>query len=425
MKIKVRKMPYEKAKTRKAPQHKKPRTPFLPFRWLLTILSLPEVLKCRVKFNKIGMEGLGKTPALILMNHSCFLDLKMASVLFADRPFNIVCTSDGFVGKSLLMRLLGCIPTQKFVSDRSLVRDIKYAIKDNSCSVLMYPEASYSFDGTATPLPESIGKLVKLLGVPVVTVITKGAFLHAPLYNGLKHRKVDVSADVTYLLSPEDIKTLTPDEINDRLKEKFSFDGFLWQRENNVKVTEDFRADGLNRVLYKCPHCLKEGVMKGEGTSIICTACGVKYTLNEYGVLESENPKFTHIPDWYAWQRSCVKEEIESGSYTLETDVDIYMLVDFKAIYKVGEGHLSHSVDGFKLNGCKGELNFDLPPMASYSLYADYFWYEIGDMICIGDKNCLYYCFPKTDNDVVAKTRLATEEIYKLKKGALSVDVTQ
>ena len=30
--------------------------------------------------------------------------------------------------------------------------------KHEPCLILMYPEASYSFDGTATPLPESLGK---------------------------------------------------------------------------------------------------------------------------------------------------------------------------------------------------------------------------------------------------------------------------
>ena len=34
-------------------------------------------------------------------------------------------------------------------------------------------------------------------------------------------------------------------------------------------------------------------------------------------------------------------------------------------------------------------------------------------MICIGDTNTLYYCFPQIDYDVVAKTRLAAEELYK------------
>ncbi|MBQ3065888.1 MAG: hypothetical protein IJC98_06605, partial [Clostridia bacterium] len=53
-------------------------------------------------------------------------------------------------------------------------------------------------------------------------------------------------------------------------------------------------------------------------------------------------------------------------------------------------------------------------PLSSYSLNADYYWYEIGDVISIGDVNGLYYCFPKGDGDIVAKTRLATEELYSI-----------
>ena len=94
------------------------------------------------------------------------------------------------------------------------------------------------------------------------------------------------------------------------------------------------------------------------------------------------------------------------------------MLVNHKAIYMVGEGHLTHTKEGFVLTGCNGKLNYIQKPTASYSLYSDYFWYEIGDVICIGNKNVLYYCFPKNCGDVVAKTRIATEELYKLNKCA-------
>lgn len=92
------------------------------------------------------------------------------------------------------------------------------------------------------------------------------------------------------------------------------------------------------------------------------------------------------------------------------------MMVNYNAIYKVGEGHLTHTVEGFHLTGCEGKLDYTQGPLACYGLYADYFWYEIADMICIGNQDALYYCFPKGSCDVVAKTRLAAEELYKLKK---------
>ena len=92
------------------------------------------------------------------------------------------------------------------------------------------------------------------------------------------------------------------------------------------------------------------------------------------------------------------------------------MLVDTKRIWFVGEGTLNHTADGFHLVGCDGKLDYRQSPKASYSLYADYFWYEIGDVISIGTPKVLYYCFPKGEKDVVAKTRLATEELYKIER---------
>ena len=38
-------------------------------------------------------------------------------------------------------------------------------LKENKSSVLMYPEAGYSFDGTKTVLPDSLGKMVKMMKV--------------------------------------------------------------------------------------------------------------------------------------------------------------------------------------------------------------------------------------------------------------------
>ena len=71
-------------------------------------------------------------------------------------------------------------------------------------------------------------------------------------------------------------------------------------------------------------------------------------------------------------------------------------------------------MDGFTLKGCNGEIDYKQSPKSSYSLYSDYYWYQIGDMISIGDDRAQFYCFPKEQGDIVAKTRLAAEELYKL-----------
>ena len=419
MKIKVVDMTYEQALAQPPQKHEKPKRPSLVFRNLLRAASVPDLRATHFRCERRGTEQLADNdPCLILMNHSCFLDLEIAETVLYPRPFNIVCTSDGFVGKEALMRSIGCIPTRKFCSDAALVRDMLYCVRTLKTSILLYPEASYSFDGTATPLPESIGKCIKALGVPVVMLRTYGAFARDPLYNGLQKRKVDVSAELKYLLSPAEIAQLRIDEINARVDAEFAFDNFRWQQENRVSVSEPFRADGLNRVLYKCPHCLSEGEMEGKGTTLVCRHCRKAYHLTEFGALEALDGEaaFTHVPDWYAWERMCVREELQSGRYALDIPVRICMMVNTKQICRVGEGRLHHDADGFRLTGCDGKLDYFQRPEASYSLYADYFWYEIGDMLCIGDHKALYYCFPLAGGDVVAKTRLAAEELYKLKR---------
>ena len=419
MKIKVTDKSYEEVMALPREEHRKPLKPSIFFRTLLKLLSSADLKATNFHCRSIGMERLGADePCLILMNHSSFIDLKIASTILYPRPFNIVCTSDGFVGKEWLMRHLGCIPTQKFVSDLGLVRDMVYTVKELHSSVLMYPEASYSFDGTATPLPESIGKCVKMLGVPLVMIRTYGAFARDPLYNGLQLRKVDVSADMEYLLSPQEIAKASTAEINALLAERFSFDNFRDQQEQQIRITEPFRADGLNRVLYKCPHCGNEGAMTGKGTTLTCNSCGKTYLLTETGFLEAQEgeTEFSHIPDWYRWERSCVRQELLDGSYRLDIPVRICMLVDSRSIYRVGEGRLIHTRKGFHLSGCEGRLDYRQKPTSSYSLYSDYFWYELGDIICIGNSKALYYCFPTGQQDVVAKTRLAAEELYKLTK---------
>lgn len=417
MKIKTKIMDYDKVLALKKEKHKNPVKPIKPLRFLMKKISDGDLKKVNFTYTETGMDALSEDePCLILMNHSSFIDLEIAEGIWYPKPLQIVCTSDGFVGKPGIMRAIGCIPTQKFVSDMVLIKNMKYALDKLKSSVLMYPEASYSFDGTATPLPESLGKLIKLLKVPVVMIKTDGAFLRDPLYNMLQLRKVDVSAEVKYLLSPDKAQSMTNDEINALLREEFSFDYFESQQKKGIKVSEDFRADGLNRVLYKCPGCGEEGEMVGKGTEIFCKKCGEKYELDEYGKLVSKegSSRFTHIPDWFRWERECVRKELEEGLYRLETAVDICMMVNRKCIYKVGEGILTHTREGFSLEGCNGRLHYTQTPQASYSLYSDYFWYELGDMICVGDMKTSYYCFPKGVKDIVAKTRLAQEELYKL-----------
>ncbi len=417
MKIKTKKADYAVVEALPRPKHKKPMRPLGLLRFAIQVASLPELWTTRFQYEQVRMEECRDEPCLVLMNHSSFIDMMIAHRILRKRPFNIITTSDAFVGMELLMRMVGCIPTQKFVTDIRLVQDMTYALKNLKNHVLMYPEASYTFDGTATPLPRKMGVLLKKLDVPVVMITTRGAFARQPLYNELRKRKVQVSAKVECLFTRQEVKDMTVQELSDKLDQAFTFDGFAWQKETGLVIDTPDRAEGLSRILYQCAHCGAEGGMESSGTTIRCSHCGKTWQLQPDGSLKADSGDaiFDHIPDWYAWQRQQVRQQILDGSYQLDVDVDIAMMVNFKTIYKVGQGHLTHDLAGFHLTGCDGRLDYSQKPLNCYGLYADYLWYEIADTICIGNNDTLYYCFPK-EGDVVAKTRMATEEMYKLYK---------
>ena len=418
MKIKTREMSYDEVLKLPRLKHKKPLKPSRFLATLVRIISAPTLKRIKFSYTTERMELIGKEPCIILMNHSSFTDMKLAFGIFYPRRMGIVTSVDamsGILGK--LMRRLGCTPTHKYVSDISLIHDIKYMLKKNKTSVLMYPEAGYSFDGRTTTLPRGLGSLMKHLDVPVVTVITSGAFHRDPLYNMLQIRDVKVSAHVKCIATREEIKEKSVEELDALIDESFSFDNFAWQRDNKISIDVPFRADGLHRILYKCPHCNEENKMLGKGTTLTCNACGKRYEMDEYGQLsavdaETEVP---HIPDWYSWQRECVKREIEDETYNLDTEVDIAVQVNLDGVCKIGKGRLTHTLDGFRLTSADGKLDYKQSPLFTHTLYSDYYWYEIGDVIGIGDNEFSYFCFPE-GNVSVTKARLATEELYKIKK---------
>ena len=418
MKINTRKLPYEEVLKLPRLQH---RNPLKPSRFLATVVrvaSAPTLWKTGFSYTTERMDLVGDKPCLILMNHSSFTDMKLAFGIFYPKPLGIVTSVDAMSGiLGVLMRFLGCTPTHKYVADMTLIRDIEYMLKKNKTSVLMYPEAGYSFDGRATALPRKMGVLMKRLGVPVVTVITQGAFARDPLYNMLQIRDVKVSAHVKCIATPEEIKEKPVAELDELVEEAFSFDNFAWQRDNKVSIDVPFRADGLHRILYKCPHCGEENKMEGKGIHLTCHGCGKKWEMDEYGQLStcSGETEYPHIPDWYTWQRECVRRELEDGMYLLDTDVEIAVQVNLKGVCMIGEGHLVHDLNGFHLTGGDGKLDYKQSPVASHTLYSDYYWYEMGDVIGIGDNEFSYFCFPK-GNVSVTKARLATEELYKMKK---------
>jgi len=382
---------------------------------VIRALTLPDVKKHRTVITKTGCEDL-KPPFLLLCNHNAFYDFKVCTKAILPSRANYVVAIDGFIGREWLLRNAGGICKRKFTTDIQLIRNIRKVLKNGDILVL-YPEARYSLCGTTAVLPESLGTLCRRMKVPVATLICHGHHINSPFWN-LKDRKVrGTTAEMKLLFTPEQLEKLDDEAINAAIRREFVYDDFAWQKENGIKITAPFRAEGLHKVLYQCPACGREYRMASEGDKLFCRECGKVWHMTELGELCAEDGKteFSHIPDWYEWQRANVRKEVEAGTYNFECECHVRSLPNARKYIDIGTGVLKHGMDGFHLSGTGkyGGFSMDIPAKVLYSCHIEYEYLgKYGDCVDLNTLNDTYYIYPHGDEFAVTKLALATEELY-------------
>lgn len=410
-------MSITKEKVRHFDFAKKPHTPGFLFGVAKLIISKPDLKKRGFQLKKIGMEEIEGKPYLLLVTHSSMVDFNIMAMATHPYPVNNVMTLEGFRDYTeILMRHLGVLGTRKFITDVHLVKNIKYCVDKLGSIFALFPEARYSLDGCTSYLPDSVGKIVKMLRVPVVVLRIHGNFVTCPQWNKM-NKKTYVEAEMVQIITAEETKTLKADEINARIRENFCYDDFKWQYENKIKIDHPKRAEGLHSLLYKCAACETEGQMHSEGTRLWCEHCKKAWEMDEYGRLHATEgeTEFPHIPDWSNWERECVRKEIEDGTYYFEDTVQVETLPGSTRFYKQGEGRFIQTPTETRL-----ECNYYGEPYTLVrgaksleSMHIEYDYHKRGDCIDISIPDDSFWCYV-SKRDVITKISFATEEIHKL-----------
>ena len=285
----------------------------------------------------------------------------------------------------------------------------------------MTSSARYSLDGCTSYLPDSLGSLARMLRVPVVTLAIHGNFITCPQWNKINKGSY-VEADMTCIVSAEETRTLTRDEINRRIRESFSYDDFRWQREHGVIIDHPERAKGLHSLLYKCARCGAEGRMESGGAELWCPDCGARWEMKTDGSLAATDggeTVFSHIPDWSAWERECVRREIRDGSYRFEDRVRIETLPGWKKFYSQGEGRLIQTPEGTVIEVPdyygRGSVTVTKKPAELDSVHIEYDYLGRGDCVDISTQDDSFWCY-LSKRDAITKLSFATEEIYSWAK---------
>ena len=349
--------------------------------------------KYNIKFDKDIVKDI-KGPAIVVATHTCDADhILSALTLYPIRPTYIV--SEHFMhnhSTARLLKLMHVITKKMFTPDVSTIMNIMRA-KNEKAVIVIFPEGRLSCYGHTVPVAEGTAELIKKLGVNLYAWKAEGAYLTFPKWRDKGDDRLgQINASVKLLLSAEEVAEKDVAEIKAITEEAILHDDELAMQ--GIEYRCDNIARGLDKILFKCPKCLKEGTISTEGNHIRCE-CGLDATLDNFYRLH--DAPFERINEWFEWQQNSIDTENESISSKVRLGCckeDGFM--DGHA----GEGEVYMDKDIFKLCGTMHGESIEFS-MKTEKIGA--FPISPGDHIDIYHNSELIYIYPEPDQRASVK----------------------
>lgn len=365
----------------------------------------------RLKIENKDVKKL-KEPFVMIANHASVLDIVFTVSGMYPKRLNIVTAKDVFTWKAFkpFIERLGCIPKNQFAIDINSLKMMKAAVEQGR-NVVLFPEGKVSFEGKGLHhIPPSIAKFVKFLDAPVVLSHHLGSYLSMPkYYKGFRYGKVRLEQRV--LITREELKTLSNQEIYKRIVDALQFNDNIYQIDNNIRFRSKRPAWNLEFILYKCPKCQVEYQMKTTKRQIICEHCGNTVEYTEYGhlIAAKDSKTFDRVDLWYDFQRQAVNKEIKQDNFYISNPVDFYMDID-RRYQLIGEGELyiNREVIGYKgtKNGEPFELSISLKTLHTLTT-------KTREGVDLSYENCSHR-FMFKEKKYSTKYNLIVEQMYRL-----------
>lgn len=293
---------------------------FLEISWrVLYTLVMPFI---KLKFNSHADDIKVEGPCIVVANHVSSWDPLLLGHSFPRMKLYFVASEHllrlGFLSK-LLQCFLEIIPRKKATMGTDTVMSILRHLKAGH-AVCLYAEGNSTWDGLSSKVFPATGKLVRNSGATLVTFRLEGGYLSAPRW-GKGTRRGKVRGQRVGIYTPEQLKTMKPDEITELINRDIFEDA--WERQKIEKVAFRGRntARYIERVVFLCPKCKKIGGLKGEGKMLRCS-CGLETKFTDYGLFDPPVP-FENIAQWDKWQQQAVKDDDYVHDEILFRDEDL------------------------------------------------------------------------------------------------------
>jgi 1-acyl-sn-glycerol-3-phosphate acyltransferase len=324
------------------------------YRLAVALCSFLHRKKYAMEVRKSAEFAALQPPYIVLANHISNIDFTVVASAMSPVILNFVAATCYFRLRFLngILRFMGCIPKEQFQPDAKAIRNI-FSVVQRGDVVALYPAGQSTFDGEATWIDTTIARLLKKLKVPVVIVHVNGAFIACPKWNmGLRKSRIEASVDV--LFNPQDLETLSHEDIYQKVKNALYFDDYEWQRKAMVKASKPHSAKGLEQVLYMCPRCQTEFAMHTQGNRLWCASCGNAAFMNEYGLLQpadSDCVIFETPTQWSRWQMQCYRQQVSLPAFSYSEPAFLVKISEHGKYIKAGSGIAEMNCDRFCYRG--------------------------------------------------------------------------
>lgn len=306
------------------------------------------------KFLRNELKG-KKGPCVVIANHQSMLDF--VNVMGATRRMMHFVISSAFFNTLPvrgIMARLGVIPKQQFQTATKDLKRMRMVIERGQI-LTIYPAGLMCEDGLSTPIPAATYKFLKWLKADVYVAKTSGTYFVMPKWSG-GIRPGRTYMDVYRLFTKEELAELPLQTIRQRTEEAMLFDAYREQEQLQIPYKGGQNVEGLEHVLYMCPHCRQEFSIRTENDRIFCTSCGFAQQSDAFGLLRKTGPvgeELRYVSDWSRLIYEDMAQKLEQGALTsLSAPVRISMIDRKQKKYlPVGQGVLTLTMDTFLLQG--------------------------------------------------------------------------
>jgi len=312
------------------------------------------------KRNILRNEIKGKKGAyVVIANHEAALDF-VNLIGLTHRPMTFVISNSFYSTLPIknFLNKMGVIPKQQFQTSIKDMKRIK-AVVEAGQPLVIYPAGLMSEDGLSTPIPAATYKFLKWLDTDVYVAKVSGTYFAMPKWSKGLHPGT-TNIDVYKLFSKEELENSDLTTVKEKTDNALLFDAYRDQETLRYKYTKGNSVEGLQNVLYMCPHCKSEfSIELKDPSTLRCCKCGFEEKSDEYGFLHKtagDGDEIRYASDWSRIIYDTYKKELETdlnASLTAETDIHI-IDNDKNKFCKAGYGTLSLSREGFII---KGSLN--------------------------------------------------------------------